>query len=139
MTRLSSELRFFVFNRAGGCCEYCQLHQEDSIKSFHIDHIYAEKHGGNSKADNLCLSCLTCNLYKGTDMATLDPVNQEPVFLFHPRREAWQNHFYLDGGHLLGFTATGRATAQLLRFNSPERVFERLFLQNLGRYPRSKP
>ena len=39
-------LRDMVRQRALGLCEYCLLHETDTIHGFHVDHVISEKHGG---------------------------------------------------------------------------------------------
>lgn len=68
---ISAELRKLVIQRASGCCEYCRIHQDFSIYTHEVDHIIAVKHGGETSADNLALSCLSCNRHKGSDFATI--------------------------------------------------------------------
>jgi 5-methylcytosine-specific restriction endonuclease McrA len=48
MTRIANELRRFVAERAGECCEYCLLPRIAAYPPHEIDHIHAEKHGGGS-------------------------------------------------------------------------------------------
>jgi hypothetical protein len=135
MSYIAAELRRLVSQRAGDCCEYCRLNREDHILPFEIDHIIAEKHRGAAIADNLCLSCWDCNNAKGSDIASVDPETENPTFLFHPRRQRWEDHFRLDGANIVPLTPIGRATAFLLQLNSIERVQERIMLLKLGRYP----
>ena len=73
MTYISVELRRLVVERAGNCCEYCLISQEDKHFSFHVDHAIAEKHGGATDSNNLCLSCPRCNTAKGSDIGSVDP------------------------------------------------------------------
>lgn len=134
MTYIPETLRILVFKRAFGCCEYCLLNEEYTIKHHEVDHIYAEKHGGETLEANLCLSCVDCNRYKGTDLASLDPLTREPVFLFHPRRDKWPDHFKLDGAGIEPITPAARATVKLLHINDIDRVGERAALLKLGRY-----
>ena len=63
---IPTELRKLVIERAAGRCEYCLMHQNVSIYSHEVDHIIALKHGGQTSADNLALSCLSCNRHKGS-------------------------------------------------------------------------
>ncbi|MBX3436655.1 MAG: HNH endonuclease [Planctomycetaceae bacterium] len=42
------------------------------------DHIIAEKHGGETTAENLALACFDCNWFKGSDIASLDPISRGP-------------------------------------------------------------
>jgi hypothetical protein len=46
VTYISPQLRRAVIERAGNCCEYCRISQDDQFFAFEIDHIIAEKHGG---------------------------------------------------------------------------------------------
>jgi 5-methylcytosine-specific restriction endonuclease McrA len=43
---IPSSLRQLVIERAQGKCEYCLIHQDDSIYSHEVDHVIARKHGG---------------------------------------------------------------------------------------------
>jgi hypothetical protein len=63
--------------------------------TFHIEHIYAKKHGGSDDPQNLCLACPECNWSKGVNLSGL--VGDKIVPLFHPRRQAWGRHFAWDG------------------------------------------
>jgi hypothetical protein len=36
-------------------------------------------------------------VWKGSDIASLDPLTGELVPLFNPRRDSWPDHFRLDG------------------------------------------
>ena len=92
------------------------------------EHIIARKHGGTTVADNLALSCVICNRRKSSDLAAIDPVTAEVIRLFHPRRDRWPEHFHLAGVYIASDTPIGRATANLLQFNTPERVAERELL-----------
>jgi hypothetical protein len=87
-------------------------------------------------SDNLCLSCFECNRQKGSDLSSVDPITDEVVPLFHPRRDVWSDHFQLTAdGKIEGKTAQGRVTVNLLDFNNPERVTIRAALMLLRRYP----
>jgi hypothetical protein len=125
-TRISSTLRSAVVERAQRKCEYCQLPQEAAWASFEIDHIIAEKHGGETISDNLAHSCIPCNSYKGPDLTSIDPQTGEVTRLFNPRTQKWTDHFALtEDGRILPRTAEGRTTARLLRFNDPLRIQQR--------------
>jgi hypothetical protein len=135
MTYIPVALRRAVYERAGGRCEYCRLHEDDSYMPHEVDHIYAEKHGGETVADNLCLCCVICNRHKGSDLASLDPLTGEVAALFHPRKDKWTDHFRLNGAIVEPLTAQGRVTVQLLQMNKRERLTERQLLIVLGRFP----
>ena len=72
--------RRLVRERAGNRCEYCHLPQEALDVTFHIEHITAKQHldEGQDDADNLALACNRCNLHKGTNLDSVDPVTKEP-------------------------------------------------------------
>lgn len=130
---IPESLHRLVTERANGRCEYCLLHQDDTPLTHPIDHIIALKHGGLTIAENLALACLECNLSKGTDLATFDPLTGELARLFDPRQQRWEEHFALEGARIVGLTACGRATVRLLQFNTPARLAERELLQGIGR------
>ncbi|RLC12738.1 MAG: HNH endonuclease [Deltaproteobacteria bacterium] len=134
-TYISAKLRRMVYERAGGCCEYCLIPETAALAVHEIDHIIAQKHGGLTQADNLALSCAICNKHKGSDLASLDPITGEIVALYHPRRERWSDHFQLREGLLTGLTPTGRVTVKLLQLNNPYRIQERNLLILSGIFP----
>lgn len=132
---IPATLRAFVFERAGGRCEYCLLHQDDSFLRHPIDHIVAIAHGGETDEANLALSCVSCNTAKGPNLASIDPLSGKVAGLYNPRRQRWERHFRLEGAIIVGLTRTGRATVRLLHMNSTRQVEERLHLQGKRRYP----
>ncbi len=134
-TLVNFALRERVVARAGSCCEYCLIHQDDVPEAHEIDHLIARKHGGQTVAENLTLACLPCNRAKGADLTTLDPQTQTLVPLFNPRVQIWRDHFALVDAQIIGLTAIGRATVALLRFNAPVRVDNRRWLIEKKRYP----
>ncbi|MBN1565184.1 MAG: HNH endonuclease [Anaerolineae bacterium] len=135
MTYIPESLRQQVTERAKGRCEYCYLHQDDTYFSHEIDHIYAEKHGGGTIGENLCLACADCNRYKGSDLCSVDPQTNTVISLYHPRRDQWHEHFrLLDTGIIEPLTGTGRVTERVLRFNRVDLVAECARLMTLGKY-----
>lgn len=135
MTYVPADLRRLTIERAVNCCEYCHLHEDDSDFTFHIEHIVALSHGGQSVGNNLAFSCPRCNLLKGNNIAAADPNTGDPTFLFHPRRQQWDDHFRLAGTEIEPLTPEGRATVFILRLNEPERLEQREMLLQLNRYP----
>jgi hypothetical protein len=81
-----ASLRALARDRAGGCCEYCLLHEDDAWISHEPDHIIATKHRGRTEESNLAWTCLACNRHKGTDVASIDEATGRVVRLFHSRR-----------------------------------------------------
>lgn len=118
-----------VWERAGGCCEYCQMPQELDVQPFQPDHVRARKHAGITNVSNLALACLPCNAAKGPNAAGYDPQTDVLVPLFDPRKQNWVEHFRWKGPVLFGKTPVGRATISVLMINDPERVeFRRLLI-----------
>jgi hypothetical protein len=68
-------------------------------------------------------------------LSGLDPLTGKLTRLFNPRRHLWQHHFRWDGYLLVGKTAIGRATVDVLRVNESERIKLRESLAELGRFP----
>ena len=87
---------------------------------------------GSSSLNNLGWACARCNERKGTNLSGVDPDTNRVVRLFNPRRDRWARHFIWEGLRIRGLTATGRATAWLLEFNSDERLKLRQGLRTLG-------
>jgi hypothetical protein len=125
-------LRRLVYERAGGCCEYCLIPEAVVFATHEIDHIIAQKHGGVTEADNLALACALCNKYKGSDLASLDPETGRLVPLFHPRQHRWADHFQVRSAQFVPLTPTGRVTVRMLQLNHADRVEERALLIAAG-------
>ena len=79
-------IRRVVRERANDCCEYCLIPEAFTFASHEIDHIIAKKHGGETTAENLALSCTICNQHKGSDLASIDPETARLTLLYHPRK-----------------------------------------------------
>lgn len=134
MTYVSSQLREFVLQRAGGRCEYCLYPQNAALFRFEMEHVISEKHGGRTEADNLALACPYCNRAKGSDIASIDSVTGELTPLFNPRTQLWNEHFVLEGSDIVPLTPVGRVTVAILHMNDPERTLERERLIQSGRH-----
>ncbi|MCW5551527.1 MAG: HNH endonuclease [Verrucomicrobiae bacterium] len=134
-TAIPAALRLFIHQRAAGRCEYCRLHDDDSLLPHEPDHIIATQHGGEPTAENLALACFDCNRFKGPNLSSIDPESGAVVPLFNPRREVWAEHFRADGARIVALTAQGRATVTLLRMNARERLLHRQALLKTGRFP----
>jgi hypothetical protein len=129
---MDAALEAQVRQRARGRCEYCQLPQSASGIAFQIDHIIARHHKGRTAATKLALACVYCNGYKGPDISGLDPLTGKLTRLFNPRRHKWTHHFRHDGGELIGRTAIGRTTVEVLRINLPNLIALREVLMEDG-------
>jgi 5-methylcytosine-specific restriction endonuclease McrA len=82
-----------VWDRAKRRCEYCHMPAAAYASSLHVDHIIARQHGGETGLENLALACMHCNQRKGPNIAGRNPETGEIIHLFHPRKDAWNDHF----------------------------------------------
>ena len=133
--RISAALRREVRERAGERCEYCLLAESQAFFPHEPDHLIALKHGGETTSANLALACFDCNRFKGSDIASLDPITGKLVALFNPRTQRWTDHFELRGGVIVPLTEVGRVTEKLLQLNLGSRVEVRERLAAIGAYP----
>jgi hypothetical protein len=132
---MDEALTQLVWDRAAGCCEYCQLHHNYSELTFEVDHVLAKKHGGTTTAGNLALTCFYCNSYKGPNIAGRDPKTRKLTPLFNPRRHKWNRHFRWREPVLVGRTAIGRTTIAVLNINEHAAVATRAALIEAGLFP----
>jgi hypothetical protein len=120
---MDAATRTFVRQRAENRCEYCGRRQEESpLATLHVEHINPKKHGGCDDLENLALACANCNSHKGTNLVGYDPQSGALTELFHPRRHSWSDHFDWRGVLIVGTTAIGRTTVEVLELNSPQRL-----------------
>jgi hypothetical protein len=136
-TYIPAKLRREVIERAGACCEYCRTNSEAHSIDFAIDHVIAEKHGGETSSENLSYSCFWCNSYKGSDLSSVDweSGTKVVVTLFNPREQKWDEHFRLDGLEIKPLSSHGRVTITLLQMNASQRLEERKLLIEANLYP----
>ena len=99
------------------------------------DHVIAEQHKGATVLDNLAWACGICNRNKGPNLSSIDPVTNEVIPLFNPRKHQWRRHFRLNGARIEPLTASGRSTESLLQLNTDDRLMQRHVLIRQGRYP----
>lgn len=128
------DLRRLVESRANGLCEYCLIHDADTYLGCQVDHVVAEKHGGQTISNNLCLACTYCNRSKGTDLGSLDDTG-DLVRFYNPRADRWLDHFRIDHYLIVPTTPIGIVTARILGFDQIDRVTERIALHKIDRYP----
>jgi len=129
---MNPRLRSQIRRRAGFRCEYCHLPESVAELRFQVDHVVAEKHGGATASENLCWACFRCNSHKGPNLAGLDEQTGEMARLFNPRADAWSVHFRWTGPKLLGKTAIGRTTINVLCINRIDTVLLRRSLMAEG-------
>jgi hypothetical protein len=109
----------------------CQIGRNLQARSMSSISLLASMPGASEMA-NLAWACSRCNSHKGTNLTAIDPDGTGIVPLFNPRKDSWQEHFKLDGAHIRGLTAPGRATAWLLQMNAERRLELRFQLMAAG-------
>jgi hypothetical protein len=132
---VADDHREAISARAGGRCEYCQMHQSLQGATFHIEHVIPRVLGGTSDLTNLALACPSCNLHKGDRVAVFSSAGSYAVAFFHPRIDLWSDHFEWDDHRLIGKTEIGRATILSLDLNQERRIKIRQAEQMLGLFP----
>jgi hypothetical protein len=137
VTYIPVAVRTRVAQQARNRCGYCHTSEEVTGAAMEIEHLVPESRGGSSTEANLWLACSECNSFKGDHVAAPDPTTNELVPLFNPRYQVWQEHFAWtsDGAHVVGLTASGRATVQALRLNRPLLTSARRIWVRAGAHP----
>lgn len=136
---MSDESREFVTARAGGRCEYCQMHQSLQGATFHIEHVIPRVLGGSSDAGNLALACPSCNLHKADRISGFTNSSRDAVPFFNPRVNAWDDHFEWDDYTLVAKSEIGQVTIQSLDLNHDRRIKIRQAEQLFGLFPPDHP
>jgi len=134
---ISEALREAVRQRAGGCCEYCQIPDEAQVATFPCDHCVPESKGGPTSADNLAWACPRCNGSKLAATEAPDPQTGQVVPLFNPRAGRWHDHFEWSRDFLtiVAKTPSARATVERLKMNRPKLRRIRQLMIELGLHP----
>jgi len=124
--------------RASHRCEYCQAPEAIFNLPFEVEHIISPGHGGTDDESNLALSCRGCNLYKSDRLEAVDPLTGKISVLFNPRQNRWEDHFRCErkSATLMGLTAIGRTTIDLLQMNRPRQVAARAQWIRLKLFPK---
>lgn len=136
-TYLPIETQRQVFKRARGLCEYCWSPAHFASGPFNIEHIIPISRNGTDMLENLALSCPGCNGHKYDKTDVPDPTDGMMVPLFNPRRQHWHDHFRWNEDYtlIIGLTATGRATVDVLQMNRVGVVNLRAVLYVVGKHP----
>lgn len=132
---LNKELRRLVADRADYLCEYCLIHEKDTVLGCSVDHIISIKHGGSSGVDNLAYCCVFCNRFKGSDIGSIILETKEFIRFYNPRWDYWGEHFHLNDCRIEPLTNIGEVTTRILGFNDQPRLLERQILISKKRYP----
>lgn len=109
-----------VARRAEHRCEYCRAPEAIFNFPLEVEHIIPLSREGANDLTNLALACRSCNLYKADYLTGTDPVTQNNPNLFHPRRDAWGQHFQadLETGTIRGMAEIERGTVARLEKTS---------------------
>ena len=126
-----------VKRRAGYRCEYCHIVGWE----LQIDHVIPLSRRRRSVLEtasaavdalgNLAAACAHCNRLKGDSTTGRDPLSGREVHLYHPRRDAWDQHFAWSTDYLrvLPLSEIGAATISRLRMNDRIIVRQRRLLR----------
>jgi 5-methylcytosine-specific restriction endonuclease McrA len=125
---MTESTKKFVRDRAKGRCEYCLCPLDFSPGPFSVEHIIPKSKGGSDDDDNLAFACQGCNGRKYNHIRAKDPLSDNFVPLYHPRKDNWQNH-------LIALSPTGRATIDRLKLNRKEVVNLRKLLIMIREHP----
>ena len=136
-SRVPSSLRQTVASRARGHCEYFRAPDSFASDLFESEHILPRSLDGPTELDNLAWACGGCNLFKSNKTAAIDPDSGRVARFFHPRSDAWDEHFEWsdDFTKIIGKTAAARATVAALRMNRPSLINLRMALLAIGKHP----
>lgn len=133
---ISTRLRQQIAERDQYRCGYCHSPQAIGVPML-VDHIVPLRSGGQTVFDNLALACYRCNEFKGGLESGVDPQTAITVPLFNPCAQEWNKHFEwsVDGARIVGKTAIGRATVEVLRMNNDWLVAARKIWMRAGIHP----
>ena len=131
---LNQQLRRLVAERANYACEYCLIHEQNTVLGCAVDHIISIKHGGKNDADNLAYACVFCNRFKGSDVGSIIFETRQFTRFCHPRWDIWNEHFKFKDNLIDPLTSIGIVTARILGFNEKNRLLERQLLMSKNCY-----
>jgi hypothetical protein len=130
-------LRARLTVQAGGRCGYCRTAEVITGSPLVVDRLIPEALGGPTEEEKLWLACGPCNLCKSDRITARDPLSEDWIPLFDPRRQVWSEHFIWStaGDRIIGITPTGRATERALQLNRPILVEARRNWVQAGWHP----
>ncbi len=134
---LTVELRRQVEEDSRRRCGYCLSETDFMGATLTVDHIIPLASSGSNTRENLWAACQQCNEAKQTRTHARDPETDELVPLFNPRTDKWVEHFVWnpEDTHIIGLSATGRATVNALQLNRPVLVSARRRWVFIGWHP----
>lgn len=137
---ISDVLRRQVIEESNYRCEYCKTPSQLTGIPLIMEHILPKSLGGSDDRSNLAASCYRCNEFKGAKTDAIDPETKQLVPLFNSRTQVWTDHLiWTNGGtHMIGVTATGKATVIALRLNNDNVVEARAIWIEFSWHPSSQ-
>lgn len=134
---ISANLQRQIRTHFANYCAYCRTFESLTVTPFEYEHIIPLASGGETTFENLCLACPTCNRHKAHRQTAVDPLTNQMVSLFHPHRQAWEEHFSWneDATEIQGLTPIGRATVAALKMNRIQLVRVRRMWVKMGEHP----
>jgi hypothetical protein len=134
---IPKDLRQLVLDRSKGNCEYCRILARVATESMEVDHVLPISQGGLTVAENLASACHGCNQRKRDRLEGFDLVSGKTVPIYNPRTMKWKRHFAWseDSTLIIGRTATGRVTVELMGLNRSGLVNLRALLIMVGEHP----
>ena len=135
--KINKETKKFVKERANNCCEYCGCPYDFANQFFSVEHILPKSKSGTNNRSNLAYACQCCNGHEYNKVEGFDPINQQIVALYNPRKDSWKKHFNWSEDFLLieGISPIGRATVETLNLNRETLVNLRGVLFAFGEHP----
>ena len=134
---ISVALQAKVRAHFSNCCAYCRTAEALTAMTFEFDHISPLSLGSETKFENLCFACPSCNRLKGNRVLFKDPESGDRVPLFHPHAQIWSDHFEWDASMtiVVGRTSIGRALVSALQMNRSSIVRIRAMWVLHGEHP----
>lgn len=134
---LTVDLRRQVEEDSQHRCGYCLSETDFMGATLTVDHIIPLASGGSNTRENLWAACRQCNEAKQARPHARDSETDELVPLFNLRTDKWVEHFVWNPEctHIIGLSATGRATENALQLNRPVLVSARRRWVFIGWHP----
>ncbi len=138
-------LRFDMYKKQNKLCAFCRIHVPFACVHMHREHIvYKNEHPQwTFLPENICVACLSCNVFKGTTEVLTNPLiktypkDGNGFKIIHPLYDKYSTHIELLGGVLYrGKTDKGIFTINtyhLYRVElAEERADQRMYKENKG-------
>ena len=110
-------------------CVYCTVHEVEwgGLRNFHVDHYRPKSRFPHLICDysNLLYACGVCNVYKGDDWPSDDPLEDGQGYL-DPCEHDFDDHFrFQDDGIICGLSPVAKYMIERLHLNRSQIVRQR--------------